>query len=274
MPTVCETVDLTSFSLLGIRVDTLDRSGIVRAVADSIASGKRSVIANHNMHSLFMYYHDAKVREFFSVAEYIHIDGMSLVMIGRMMGMPLKREHRTTYLDLLPAVASEAAKCGWRIFFLGSKPNVGARAAVALRNEYPGLQIRTHHGHFNPDRWGKENQSVLAEINAYAPHILVVGMGMPRQELWILENRQTLQANVILPGGAIMDYIAGAVPTPPRWLGPLGLEWFYRLLTEPARLSRRYLLEPWFVLGKIAGQYLRGGQQVAAAGIPRRELKP
>lgn len=274
MPTACETLDAASFSLLGIRVDAMDRSGIVQTIADSIASGKHAVIANHNLHSLYMYHHDAKLREFFSHVEHVHIDGMSLVLIGRMMGLPLQRKHRTTYLELLPAVASEAVKRGWRIFFLGSKPNVGERAAVALRNQYPELQIRTHHGHFNPDRSGNENQSVLAEINAYTPHILIVGMGVPRQELWILENRSSLRANVILPGGAIMDYIAGAVPTPPRWLGPLGLEWFYRLLAEPARLSRRYLVEPWFVMGKMASQYLRGEQQVVPAGIPRQGIKP
>jgi N-acetylglucosaminyldiphosphoundecaprenol N-acetyl-beta-D-mannosaminyltransferase len=110
---------------------------------------------------------------------------------------------------------------------------------------------------------------VIVDINAYAPHILMVGMGMPRQELWILENRHDLRVNVIMPSGAIMDYIAGALPTPPRWLGPLGLEWCYRLLAEPARLSRRYMLEPWFVLGKMAGQYLKNGSRTITPGVTR-----
>jgi exopolysaccharide biosynthesis WecB/TagA/CpsF family protein len=259
--TIREPVDVSSYSLLGIRVDAFDRHSLVRVTADIIAAGKSHVIAYHNMHSFYIWYHNAKMREFFSLADHVYIDGMPLIAMGRIMGLPLQRQHRNTNLDVLPLIAAEAAKRGWRIFFLGSKPTVGEKAAKQMRKNHPGLKILTYHGHFNPDRSGQENQAVLAEIRAYAPHILLVGMGMPRQELWILENRREIEANVICPVGAIMDYIAGAVPTPPRWLGPLGLEWFYRLLAEPARLSRRYLWEPWFVLGKMTSQYLREGRQ-------------
>lgn len=261
MKSIPEIVDVSSYSLLGIRVDAFDMQSLVGVTADIIAAGKSHVIAYHNMHSFYIWYHNAKMREFFSLADHVYIDGMPLIAMGRIMGLPLQRQHRTTNLDVLPLIAAEAARRGWRIFFLGSKPTVGEKAATQMRKNHPGLKILTHHGHFNPDRSGKENQAVLSEIRAYAPHILLVGMGMPRQELWILENRREIEANVICPVGAIMDYIAGAVPTPPRWLGPLGLEWLYRLLAEPARLSRRYLLEPWFVLGKMTSQYLREGRQ-------------
>jgi N-acetylglucosaminyldiphosphoundecaprenol N-acetyl-beta-D-mannosaminyltransferase len=264
MKTVRQAVNANAYSLLGFRVDTSD-GGVVRFMAETIAAGKSHVVANHNMHSLYMWYQDAKMREFFALADYAHIDGMSLVLLGRILGLPLKKEHRTTYLDLLPPLAAEAAMQGWRIFFLGSKPGVGDKAADVLRQKYPGLQIRAHHGHFDTDKSSQENQSVLSEITAYGPQILMVGMGMPRQELWILENRQELSANVICTGGAIMDYIAGVVPTPPRWLGPLYLEWLYRLIMEPTRLSRRYLVEPWFVLRKMTIQYLRNGRLPIAA---------
>jgi N-acetylglucosaminyldiphosphoundecaprenol N-acetyl-beta-D-mannosaminyltransferase len=76
----------------------------------------------------------------------------------------------------------------------------------------------------------------------------MVGMGMPRQEYWVLDNLRNIQANVILTAGACLDYVAKAAPTPPRWIGHLGLEWLYRLLSDPVRLWRRYLLEPWFIL--------------------------
>src|SRR5690606_21110319 len=81
--------------------------------------------------------------------------------------------------------------------------------------------------------------------------ILIVGMGMPRQEIWVYENRSSLSATVILTAGACMDYIAGAVPVPPRWLGPIGLEWAYRLATNPRRLATRYLLEPWALAPRL-----------------------
>ena len=76
----------------------------------------------------------------------------------------------------------------------------------------------------------------------------MVGMGMPLQEHWIAENYDKLGNAVILPCGAAIDYFAGAIPTPPRWAGRLGLEWLYRLLAEPTRLWKRYLIEPWFLL--------------------------
>jgi N-acetylglucosaminyldiphosphoundecaprenol N-acetyl-beta-D-mannosaminyltransferase len=88
---------------------------------------------------------------------------------------------------------------------------------------------------------------VLAAIRSFRPHILMVGMGMPRQEHWILDNLDEIEVRVILTAGACMDYVAGAVPTPPRWMGRWGLEWLFRLGSDPTRLWRRYLIEPWFV---------------------------
>ncbi len=90
---------------------------------------------------------------------------------------------------------------------------------------------------------------MLERINAYAPALLMVGMGMPRQELWTHENFPRLKADVILSSvGAAFDYVAGAVPTPPRWSGRLGLEWAFRLAHNPARLFSRYFVEPWYIL--------------------------
>ncbi|MEM7590395.1 MAG: WecB/TagA/CpsF family glycosyltransferase [Cyanobacteria bacterium P01_A01_bin.83] len=78
-------------------------------------------------------------------------------------------------------------------------------------------------------------------------NILMVGMGMPRQEKWILDNIEDIEANIILPSGACADYVADETPTPPRWMGQVGLEWLYRLVIDPKRLWRRYLVEPWFL---------------------------
>ena len=91
------------------------------------------------------------------------------------------------------------------------------------------------------------NAAVVEHINRFQPHILIVGMGMGRQEHWISGNRKILRTNCIGTCGACMEYFAGAVPTAPRWLGPLGLEWLYRLLSDPKRFWMRYLIEPWIV---------------------------
>lgn len=141
----------------------------------------------------------------------------------------------------------EAANKSWRIFYLGSKPGVAEQGAVILRRKFPGLKIACSHGYFDTSEESEENLTVIKAINDYKPHVLMVGMGMPRQEHWISQNLERIQPNAILTSGACLDYVAGAIPTPPRWMGRMGLEWLYRLLTEPTRLWRRYLLEPWFL---------------------------
>jgi N-acetylglucosaminyldiphosphoundecaprenol N-acetyl-beta-D-mannosaminyltransferase len=248
-----------SFDLLGIRVHAMTRHDLVGTAARAVDDRATCIIANHNLHSLYLWRQEPKMREFYSLANYVNIDGMSLVLLGRLFGLPLKSKHRTNYIDLLPLLAEEAARSQWRVFYLGSGPGVAETAARTLRTRYPGLQIATRDGYFNTDQCGAENQSVLAEICSYAPDILMVGMGMPRQEIWIAENLKGIAAHAVLCCGGLMDLVAGEIPTAPRWLGPLGLEWLYRLFSEPARLWRRYLVEPWVILIRATNGYFRSG---------------
>ena len=249
-----------SLDLLGVRVDALTRYDIVDAIADAVDYRAPCIIGNHNLHSLYLLCREPKMREFYASADYVNIDGMSLVFLGWLLRLPLKPEHRTNCIDLLPLLAERAARCQWRLFFLGSRPGVPEKAAQTLRIRYPGLQISTHHGYFDTNPCGEENQRVLAEIRRSKANILLVGMGMPRQETWIVENRGNIAAGAILTCGGFMDLVAGEIPTAPRWLGPLGLEWLFRLLSEPARLWRRYLVEPWLVLFRVAKQSWRHGR--------------
>jgi N-acetylglucosaminyldiphosphoundecaprenol N-acetyl-beta-D-mannosaminyltransferase len=248
---------LPSFDLLGLRLHAMTGHELVSVAALAVRDRTTLIVGNHNLHSLYLWSSEPRLRDFYYSADYVHIDGMSLVLLGRLFGLPFKSEHRTTYIDLLPLLAKEATRRQWRVFYLGSRPGVGELAAQTLRTRYPGLQMATHDGHFELKRSGPENQTVLAKIREYAPDILMVGMGMPRQEIWIVENRPDIGAHVVFCCGGLMDYVAGETPRPPRWLGPLGLEWLYRLCSEPARLSRRYLLEPWVILIRASKGYLR-----------------
>lgn len=240
-------------SFMGIRVQALTATDIVDAVRSNIDERvhRPAIISNHNLHSFCIFHQDEKMQEFHRLASLTHIDGMSLIALGRMCGQPLKREHRTGYMDLLPELLEVAAREHWRVFYLGSKPGVADKAAATLRTQYPGLQMKTRHGYFDATPGSADNESVLREIAAYAPHVLLVGMGMPRQETWLLQNHHRVEASAVLCSGALMDYVAGEIATPPRWLGQIGLEWLYRLVSEPDRLFHRYLIEPWSVLGII-----------------------
>ncbi len=239
-------------ALLGVEVDRLSMADLHRRIAEAVDRDERIIVAHHNLHSVYLYHRDPILRAFYRRAHVVHIDGMPLVLLGRLLGYRVHRAHRVTYVDWVGPLMQEATHRGWRVFYLGGRPGVAERAACILRSEWPGLELATHHGYFHVE--GPENEAVLARVHTFRPHLLMVGMGMPRQEHWILRNWTRLQANAVLTAGACFDYVAGLVPVPPRWMGQVGLEWLFRLCAEPGRLWQRYLVEPWFLLPHLAAQ--------------------
>ncbi len=231
--------------LLDIEVDRVDAAMLNAAVRRAIENGRQAVFANHNLHSIRLHRNHAEFRRFYSRADLIHVDGMPVIWIARLLGIELRGAHRTTYVDWFPQLMAMAADRGWRVFYCGSKPGIVARGLQVLRERFPTLKVRAAHGYLDAPECESSSEDVVAQINAFRPHLLFVGMGMPKQELWIERHREALDARVILPCGAAIDYIAGAVPTAPRWMGGVGLEWLFRLATEPRRLAHRYLVEPW-----------------------------
>ena len=248
-------MQIPTCNLLGIRLNLMTSQDLIDVSVQAIANNDRCIIGNHNLHGLYFWHKEPKMREYNSMADYSNAEGISVVLLGRLFGLPIERKHRTNYFDFLPRLAGAACRDKWRIFYLGSKPGVAEKAAGRLRAMHPGLEIRTRHGHFNVEKSSEENQKILAEIKDYDPDILMVGMGMPRQEIWILENRNDICARVTYCCGALMDLVAGELPTPPRWISALGFEWLCRLISQPGRVWRRYLIEPWFVLGQLGRQY-------------------
>jgi len=234
-----------------ISANRLTLADLMRLVYIGISHHKKWVLATHNLHSLYLFPRLQLFREYFAAAEWVYIDGMSLVALARLYGRQLNREHRVTFIDVTEPLMEASAKNGWRIFYVGSDAKTALKGITVLKERFPDLQIMTKSGYFNVERNGSENRAVLEAIALYQPHVLMVGMGMPRQELWIYDNFPDITANVILPCGAALEYVAGAVPTPPRWAGRLGLEWAFRLVSEPRRLARRYLVEPWAILGTL-----------------------
>jgi N-acetylglucosaminyldiphosphoundecaprenol N-acetyl-beta-D-mannosaminyltransferase len=245
---------------LGVRVDALTRNGLFEASAAAVAGGQRIVIANHNMHSLYLQRRSAVLRQFYDQADYVHADGMWIVHLARLFRQPLRREHRVTSLDWLGPFLEMAERSGWRVFFLGGTASVAERFELYIRANYTSLSSRHQHGYFDMRPDSAENQEVLGKIQAFAPQLLFVCMGMPLQEQWIHANRGQLAANATFPLGGIMDYLVGDTATPPRWTGPLGVEWAYRLLHDPRRLAGRYIREPICLAPWIALEAYRGSR--------------
>ncbi|MEM8675338.1 MAG: WecB/TagA/CpsF family glycosyltransferase [Cyanobacteria bacterium P01_G01_bin.67] len=247
----------STYDLLGIKVNLLSMRQLNSLIEEAVKLNSKRIIAHHNLNSLFIYHHTSIMRDFYRIVDYVHVDGMALIFMGKLLSLPFRREHRVTYADWVWSLMAEAAEKNWKILYVGSKPGIADRGASIIRNIYPNIHIDTLHGYFSLDLGGHENQAILEKINLLQPHVLMVGMGMPRQEKWILDNIEKIQANAILPCGACMDYVSGEIATPPRWMGRVGLEWLYRLLTEPKRLWRRYLVEPWFIVSIFLKAYLK-----------------
>ncbi len=229
--------------LLGGEVDALTPASMLAATEAFVAGGGTAVIANHNLHSLALLATQPRLRDFFDDADLVQIDSVPMIAWAKLVGLEVGREHRSTYLDWREDFWARASECGWRVFHVGGAPGVGEKARQAILERHPGVQLAEHHGYFNVQ--GLENHAVLRRIAEFGPDVILVGMGMPRQEQWIAENRRRIGRGVFFPVGAAFDYEAGVQVAAPRWMGHLGLEWLFRLGSQPGRLAYRYLVEPW-----------------------------
>jgi N-acetylglucosaminyldiphosphoundecaprenol N-acetyl-beta-D-mannosaminyltransferase len=252
-------------SFLGLTLNPMSSPELTAVVEQGVLERRKWIITNHNLHSVYLFHRKPRLREFYKNAHWTFIDGMPLIALGKLYGYALEREQRVTLADWMHPLMEMAARKRWRVFNLGSPDGVAEKGAAELRRMYPGLQIEVSNGYFDARPDSSENEAVVQRINAYKPDLLMVGMGMPRQEFWTLENFARLDTHVILASnGAAIDYVAGAVPTPPRWAGRLGLEWAFRLVSEPRRLFGRYLIEPWYVVMLLAMDFVRKGGRLNA----------
>ncbi len=190
---------------------------------------------------------DATLLEAYKQADLVTPDGIGLVWAARLLGTPLPT--RVSGIDILEAFCRRAAEQGYRVFFLGAAPGVAEEAAQKLQARYPGLPIvGTQHGYFTPE----EEPQLLREIQRKKPDALFVGLGVPKQELWMLRHRDALDGVPVVMGvGGSFDVLSGRLPRAPESWQRLGLEWLWRALREPQRL-RRVRVIPLFLLEVLA----------------------
>lgn len=205
-------------------------------------------MVSQNLHSVYLQRNNPELRELQSLADCVRVDGIPLVWFSRLSGLPITKDHRTGWMDWMGAFMGAAQEEGWRIFYVGSKEEVMEEALSRLRQRFPRLQIAGVGGYFDADRESSDSLSVIQAAHGWNADILLVGMGMPRQERWMYQHLDRIEVPVLLTCGAAMDYVAGAQATPPRWMGPIGLEWLYRLMLNPRRMWFRYLVEPWYAV--------------------------
>jgi N-acetylglucosaminyldiphosphoundecaprenol N-acetyl-beta-D-mannosaminyltransferase len=225
-------------------------------IATAIKTGSKQVIASQNLHGVFFYQRDDRFRRLHQQSV-IFIDGMSLVVAGVLAGYTIGGQHRNTPLDWLFELLRTASDKSWRVYYVGNSLVTLEQGLARLKEVFPDLQIGGRDGYFCLDAASAENKRAVDEINAFQPSILLVGMGMPRQEHWILDNFERIGASVIIPVGGLIEYFTDRARVPPRWMGAIGLEWFFRLVHRPERYWFRYLIEPWLVLAWLVRKALR-----------------
>jgi N-acetylglucosaminyldiphosphoundecaprenol N-acetyl-beta-D-mannosaminyltransferase len=179
----------------------------------------------------------------------VFADGIGLRLGGRMLGVELRDNVNGT--DMYPLLCQAAAKAGRSLYLLGARPGVAAAAAAAMRTRFPGLIIAgARDGYFSAD----EEDAVIEAINRSGAAILLVAMGAPRQEQWIARHRARLLPPIAMGVGGLFDFYSGRIRRAPPWMRKTGLEWVYRLLQEPGRMWRRYLIGNPLFLYRVSRQ--------------------
>lgn len=225
------------FSHPGTLTDYLD------LIAHSIRTRTACTVFYHNLHSLYSYFTSPELRRTYE-NKTVLVDGMPVIWLYKLTGIDVTRDHRLTYVDFVMPMMRLARDNGWRVYHLGQRGDIQQRALARIRQEVPGIEIAGHDGYFDQTPDSAESLEVIDKVNAYGTDLLLVGFGAPRQELWVDAHRARLEASAVFTCGACMEYIAGEVRTPPRWMGRLGLEWSFRLFENPRRFAFRYLVEP------------------------------
>jgi len=247
--------------ILGVLVSAIDMSMALEAIEGWIRSDERQYVCVTGVHGVMESQRDPALRDVHNRAGLVTPDGMPLVWINRLRG--LRWVRRVYGPDLMLAVCERSIARGWRHFFYGGAPGVAELLVQRLRERLPGLEVA---GVFSPpfspgDE--KEDAAMVERINATTPQVVWVGLSTPKQERWMAAHVNRLHANVLVGVGAAFDFLAGLKPQAPLWMQRNGLEWSFRLASEPRRLWRRYLFNNPAFVGKFVLNALRNGPRVS-----------
>jgi N-acetylglucosaminyldiphosphoundecaprenol N-acetyl-beta-D-mannosaminyltransferase len=234
-------------NILGVGVSALNMAMALEIIEGWIERREPHYVCVTGVHGVMESQRDGELRRIHNRAGLVTPDGMPLVWLSRLQGF--HHVERVYGPDLMLALCERSAAKGYRHFFYGGAEGVPEQLASVLQKRFPGLQVA---GTFSPPfrpLTPDEDDRIVQMINAAAPDIVWVGLSTPKQERWMAGHRERLTAPVLIGVGAAFDFLTGRKPQAPRWMQRAGLEWLFRLLTEPRRLWRRYLINnPRFVL--------------------------
>lgn len=239
---------MDTIQLFGMKIDSLrmpEAVARVRTWIDEPFARLRYVVTPNLDHAV-LFQDRADLRAAYAEASLTIPDGQPLIWASRLLRKPLP--ERVAGSDLVPRLFDDADRRGKEltVFLLGAAPGVGARAAEAIAKRWNHVRVV---GVESPpigfDKNEAENERLLQAIEQAAPDLLLVGLGAPKQELWIHRHRKRIHAKAALGIGAVIDFLAGERQRAPIWMQRCGIEWVHRISQEPKRLGKRYAYDAW-----------------------------
>jgi N-acetylglucosaminyldiphosphoundecaprenol N-acetyl-beta-D-mannosaminyltransferase len=257
-------INIPRANILGVGVSSLDMPAAVATIEQWISRREQHYVCITSVHGVIESQYDESLRCIHNNAGMVTPDGMPLVWVSRMMGF--RGTDRVYGPDLMLGVCERGEQRGFSHFFYGGGPGVPQRLIERLRKLYPALRVV---GSYSPpfrQLTSEEDRLVVEQINSSGADIVWVGLSTPKQERWMAAHVEKLNAPVLVGVGAAFDFNAGLKRQAPQWMRKSGLEWTFRLATEPRRLWYRYLKSnPAFLL--LIGMQLLGLKNYRLAQI-------
>lgn len=236
-------------------IDNITMTEAIDHIEECIQLRKIGQVITPNVDQIVRMETDSYFKEICDNAELLLTDGHPLLWIAKWYKTPIK--EKICGSDLVPKLCEVAAQKGYSVFFLGAAPGVARRATDRLKEKFPDLKIA---GVYSPPIGFEKDQKELNKINQvlYDSHadMLFVGMGVPKQDIFIYENMNKYQIPMSFSIGGAIDFIAGEQKRAPKWMSKIGMEWFYRLCQSPKRMFKRYIIDDSKIL-KLAWKYRR-----------------
>ena len=241
---------MSRLKFMNTEIDNLTMEEVLTTVEELIEEEKSAYVVTPNVDHIVQLETNKELQKAYNDATLILADGKPLIWISKLYGTPIK--EKISGSDLFPMLCKMAAEKGYKMFFLGAAEGIAAKAADRLQCRYPGLQVV---GTYSPPLKFENNMLEINKIREIIyklrPDILIVGLGCPKQEIFMYQHCKELGVPISFGLGASFDFEAGHIKRAPRWMAAHGLEWFYRFLQEPKRMFKRYFINDIKIVGLI-----------------------
>lgn len=245
---------MSRIKFLNTEVDNVTMDEAICKIDELIKNKKPSYVVTPNVDHIVKLEYDKEFQDVYKDADLILTDGMPLIWISKLKGNPIK--EKVSGSDLFPKVCELAAYKEYKVFLLGAAEGVAQKASENLKKKYKGLNVvGTYSPSYGFEKKEEEIDYIIKIVNELKPDILAVGLGAPKQEKFLYKYRNELNVPVSLAIGASIDFEAGTINRAPKWMQSSGLEWFYRLIKEPRRMFKRYLIDDIKIIKIVLNSY-------------------